>query len=508
MFASKSPVIVTQNIINSLVGYVGLYFITQAAPDAFSFLAFAMGFAGVISFISDLGYSQAHVKSISEGKEIDVCNGTYFFIKLVLGLIFAALVVGSLFFWTDVLHRGFQDPIEFWVILAIIPYYFFSNLLGFSIAYFSAKLSPARLAVPSIVEAVLRNSIFIILGIVIIYKIPGYSHEYTAIILAAIYSTTYTIYFTLSYLVGRPWKISKPKMYMFKRYSAIAIPLAISASLGTINGNIDKVIIQFYWHAIATGAFFLDQRIIASITTLSGAFTVFFLPLLSRISSTSKREEFSSSVGEFERLMSLFVLPFVIVFVMLPVYIVNLFKGVFVPYSAILPFLAMNVYFAMVISPYTSAIIAKGQTHLIAKISLISVVTNIILNFVLVPQQIFGFSTLSMGPVGAAVSMFIVTLANNVIYRVYLYRTEKVNFNTKLLKHLLPLSVQVVFLITVGILLPLQRIVFLAPVAVASVAIFLGIALLIKEISLEQIITFAKALNPLTFFKRLKEENV
>ena len=39
--------------------------------------------------------------------------------------IFAAVTFSALFFWTDILHRGFEFAIDYWVIIGLIPYYVF-----------------------------------------------------------------------------------------------------------------------------------------------------------------------------------------------------------------------------------------------------------------------------------------------------------------------------------------------------------------------------------------------
>lgn len=507
MFAQKSPIIVTQNVLNSVVGYVGLFFITRfLAPDIFGFLAFVMGFGGVFSFIADMGFSSAHQKHVSEGHDVGICNGTYLAVKIVLGFIYVGVVLGALFIWTSVLHNGFEDPVEYWMIIAITPYYFFKSLLGFANAYFTAKLSPAKMALPSIAEAIIRNSIFVGLGLIFYLKLPVEDQIHAAIILSATYSFTYSIYFALGVVLGRPWTISRPTRKMFNMYASIAIPLAISGSLATLNGNIDKVIIQFYWHAVATGAFYLDQKIVQSMTAIAAAITVFFLPLLSRITRAEKAEEFSSSISQFERVTSLFVLPFVVVFIALNRFIVNLFNAAYVDYSTVLSVLAVNVYFTVTLMPYMSALTARGRTKVIAVVSGVTVITNIALNLILVPQQIFGVTFLSLGVVGAAVSSLTATVLNNVFFRFIVYRGEGAKANAGVLKHLIPVGAQLLSIYAMLMFLTPYPVYILAPLAVVSLLVYLGVAIAIKEISFSQVWTFAMYLNPLVILKQLREE--
>ncbi len=164
LFTRKSPIIVTQNIINAIFGYVGLYFITRyIGIEIWGFIAFGMGFVGIFSLTMELGFSSAYVKSISEGRDIKSVNGTFFAIKFALSVIFVVIIFSALIIWTDILHRGFQNPVEFWVIISLVPYYFLSNMVTVPKSYYSSRISPYRIVLPSIAEAVLRNSIFIVI---------------------------------------------------------------------------------------------------------------------------------------------------------------------------------------------------------------------------------------------------------------------------------------------------------------------------------------------------------
>ncbi len=507
MFAQKSPLIVTQNVINTVIGYTGLFFITRfLSPEIFGFLAFVMGFGGVFSFVADMGFSAAHQKHVSEGQDIGVCNGTYLSVKIALGFIYEAVVLGALFVWTDILHKGFDNPVEYWMIIAITPYYFFQSLLGFAQAYFTAKLSPARMAVPSIIEAIIRNSIFIGLGLIFYLNLPVKDQIPAAILLALTYSFSYSMYFTMGVVLGRPWTISRPTRKMFNLYAALAIPLAISGSLAAVNGNVDKVIIEYYWHPVATGAFYLDQKIVQSMTALAAAITVFFLPLLSRITKAEHSEEFSSSIKQFERMTSLFVLPFVVIFIALNRYVVNLFNSAYVGYSAILAVLALNVYFTVTLAPYMSALTARGRTRVIAVVSGITILVNIVLNLMLVPQQIFGTSIISLGVIGAAVSSLTATILNNLFFRFIVYRGEGTAASGGILKQIIPVGVQFASIYAMLLFLTPYPIYILAPMAVVSLLVYLGVAILIKEISFNQVWTFAMYLNPISILRQLREE--
>ena len=72
-----------QNVIGAVLGLVGLFFITRfVGTTEWGFVSFGIGFVGILSLLGDLGYSTAHNIKLSQGEDIEVCNGTFLTIKL------------------------------------------------------------------------------------------------------------------------------------------------------------------------------------------------------------------------------------------------------------------------------------------------------------------------------------------------------------------------------------------------------------------------------------------
>ena len=509
MFAQRSPIIIIQNVISAIFGYVGLFFIVRYIGLAdWGFVGFGIGFVGVLSLFSDLGYSTAHTIKISEGEDIGVCNGTYLTVKLGLGFLFVALVFVSLFFWTDILHKGFESPIEYWIVLALIPYFFFNNFLGFTNTYFRATLKSMRASIPPLIEAVLRNSIFIFLALIVRFSGPNGAGYMPALYLSITYSITYSVYFFSSLALGRPWKISRPTRKMFKAYSVLALPLVLVTSVGTINGNIDKVILQLFWHVDATSAFFSSQQISAVITTLAGSLSMFFLPLLIRRGKHLGKDEHNRSIYEFENMISLYVLPIVVVLVVLAPFVLNIFSQGYIIYSAMLSLLAFRAYLGAINTPYTSAIASRFRTGTLAKIDTAMVTLNIALILILVPSNIFGFSSLSLGWVGAPVAMVIATFVSALIYRRVVARLESVKYNLYLMRHAIPALVQTAVLLAIMHYITPKDILILGPLALFSLFVYFAVAILMKETSVGLLLEIVSNFDPRKLNKRYQAEAI
>ena len=303
-----------------------------------------------------------------------------------------------------------------------------------------------RTSIPPLIEAILRNSIFIMLAFVIRFSGSSSPDYMPALYLSATYSFTFTVYFIVSLYMGRPWKISWPTRSMLRTYTLLALPLVLVTSVGTINGNIDKVVIQFFWEANATSAFFSSQQISAVVTTLASSLSMFFLPLLIRKGIHAGKEEHNRSIYDFENLISLYILPFVIILIVLAAYVMNIFNQAYIVYSGMLSLLAFRAYLAAINSPYVSAIASRSRTGTIAKIDTSMVLLNILLIALLVPPDIFGFRYFSLGWIGAPVAMVVATFVSTIIYRVVVARVESVKVNLYILRHIVPATSRMKFL--------------------------------------------------------------
>jgi O-antigen/teichoic acid export membrane protein len=148
MLSRKSALIVAVNILSAFVGWIGLVVIARLwggfAPTAVGVIGFGMAFVGMFNVIADLGFSAAHVKRISEGKDLGECIGTYAAIKILLTGIMAALVIGGIAIWKYVLHNEFFDASKESIIYVFLIYYIFSNLASIALQTFVGRKEIAK----------------------------------------------------------------------------------------------------------------------------------------------------------------------------------------------------------------------------------------------------------------------------------------------------------------------------------------------------------------------------
>ena len=140
MIARKSAFIIFVQLLNGILGFVGLKFIAlYMEPWEYGVVGFAYGFVALFSIFGDLGFGAAHVKRISEGKDVGKCVGTFAATKLILTGILASVTILSIILWRFVFGRGFESPVHEQVVYILLFYFVLASLSQVFTTTFSAK---------------------------------------------------------------------------------------------------------------------------------------------------------------------------------------------------------------------------------------------------------------------------------------------------------------------------------------------------------------------------------
>jgi len=169
MIARKSFFMTISLFTTEIIGMIGLIVIAKFwgryAPEALGVIGFAMSFLALFSIISKLGYPQAHIKKISEGKDIGACIGTFIVIKLILtGLMVSAFFI-YLFIWKNILKEGFYDATTESVILVFVGFYVFFSLQGITINTFTATGEIVKKEIPTLLGRIIKTPLIILISL-------------------------------------------------------------------------------------------------------------------------------------------------------------------------------------------------------------------------------------------------------------------------------------------------------------------------------------------------------
>ena len=101
MNARKSMLVCSSQLIIAILGWIGLVVLAKMwgsyAPEALGIIGYALAFVGLFGALADIGFSQAHVKRISEGKDLGTCIGTFIFIKGLLIILMVSSILLTVF---------------------------------------------------------------------------------------------------------------------------------------------------------------------------------------------------------------------------------------------------------------------------------------------------------------------------------------------------------------------------------------------------------------------------
>jgi len=169
MIARKSFLIIASRFFTRFLGWIGLVILAKLwggfAPEAMGIIGFSMAFLALFSIIGDLGFSRAHIKRISEGKDLGTCIGTYVAIKLFLIVLMVTIIFTAIFIWKNVFQGEFYDATTESVVIVFVIYYIFLNLRQIPAITFEGRGEIAKLQTTSMFENIVKVPLVLLVAL-------------------------------------------------------------------------------------------------------------------------------------------------------------------------------------------------------------------------------------------------------------------------------------------------------------------------------------------------------
>ena len=501
MIARKSALVMATNFSAGLLNYAAIFLIARyyAFPKfALGLISFTYGFVALLSVIPKMGLPQAHIKRISEGKDIGKCNGTFFSLRLALTAAMVVLTFLSLFVWKYVMHRGFESPVQEKAVYVMLAYFVVLLLAkNFTLTY-RAKMEIALAQFPFFIEALARTgatAVFVILGYDVIWIVYAYVIGGLAFFLSSIY------------FFREP--VDKPSREYASIYIKFAIPLSIVSVSFIIMTNIDKVLIQLFWGYNQGADYFSVVRVARYINNITVAFGMLLLPTMSAMHAKKKIGEMKEMVLQAERYMSMIIMPavFLLIFLAKPIIYILLSKQFYtaIPILQTLPLFAL---FDTLEKPYQTKLLGMDLPNFARNRMLLMVGVNVVLNILLIPKDIqsIGLHLFGLAGTGAAIATTIAYLIGLMYTRIVIYRMDKIGFNFSVAKHAVGAIIMGAAVSYITKFYNIGRWYDLAAISIAGLAIYLVILIVIREFKKEDFELFMDTLNVKKMFGYIKEE--
>jgi O-antigen/teichoic acid export membrane protein len=504
MIARKSVLIITTKLIDGSLGYLGLFFIARYMnPSDYGIVSFAMGFVTLFTIFCSLGFTQAHVKRVSEGKNLGKCIGTYLSIKLLLLTLATIILFTSLYFWTNILGRGFETPEHLSAIYIIVGFWVVQQIIESFSSTYKARKEIAKYELPYLLNAIVRTSAIIYVAL------SGMG----ALALAWTYVAGVVAHLGVVLLFFRNYPVEKPTKDYIKSYSVFAFPLMLVTTSSVIMHNIDKVMIQLFWNAADVGYYFAAFRVSNFITMFTSAIGLLIFPTYSALHKAGNILEIKKLTFDSERHLSLITFPMVFGLVILAEPTAFILLSGWMPAVPLLQILPFVVLLKTLSIPYEAQFNGMDRPEINRNRIIIMLIFNVTLNIILIPkdlQMLGGIKLFGLGATGAAIATATSFLVSLIYTRIMSYRLTKSKGNIRVLLHAFAAIVMAaalnLLLYTFNYVSWVTRWYHLLIFGAIGLTIYLFILSIFREFKKEDFWFYLDALNIRKMFQYIKEE--
>lgn len=487
MIAQKVSFAFFNNLIIHFLGFVSLFFVARfMGPEALGIIAFGMAYVSLFSTFSNLGFGSAHIKRVSEGKDLGKCNGTYFTVKLILTFVMAIVVISTILVPKFLQHKHFISSQHETVLYIILLSTVISNISMMLIVTFGARKEVAKQQVPKLIEKAVTVSAKVVIALIGLGVIALAGANLMGAIVALL---------CFAYLF-RGYPISKPNREYLRSYVKFAIPVMFIGFLSDIALNMDKVMIQFFWTTADVGFYSAAQRISVILTFITTASATLLFPTISKYHSKNNIKAIRDLSNRAERYLSMVFFPIVaLIFIFAHPICVGILGDDFALSAPLLVILTLVVLVNGTTLPYSQQIGGTNRIVLAAKLSAVVFVLDIILNFLFVPRELAGVRLLGLGSYGAALSTLMSVTVGAVLFRIYAFRITGSKTNPSVLLHLVAAFIMGMVLYALSSSMSEIRVYYLIPFGLIGIGVYVATLVLFRGFDRNDLRFFLKVVN-------------
>jgi len=482
-----------------------------------------MAFVSLFNIIGDLGFGQAHVKRISECKDLGTCIGTFTAIKLLLIGLMVGILAAGLLIWKTFLHGGFTDATTETVVLVFILYYILYNVQAIPITTFNGTGEIAKLQLTSMTENSLKVPLTILVALAGVSVVslaapvhwPAFLESFRRFIAShpvGSLAVSYLVGMAASCVVGiwllRKYPFKRPDMGLAKSYFTFALPTLLVSVLVTISTNIDKITIGYFWTSVEVGYYFSVQQILQIMLIVAQVMIIVLFPTFSKYHSEKQMEKIHEMTLSAERYISLLMIPVVVVLIVFAGPIINIMlNSSFLPAASVLIVLSLFALVSSFTAPYTALVIGMDKPAVAARNSLMVCVINITLNFLFIPKNgALSFVGIN-GATGAAVACAISATVGFVGLKIVSRRMTGIRLvQPAVILHIVAGLVMGAFLYGLTLVVTINRWFSVIAFALLGLLVYLGVLWLLKEFRREEFTFFMNLLHPKKMLQYVSSE--
>jgi len=376
-----------------------------AGPTVLGTVAFGLAFVSVFEFLADLGIGSAHIKLVSEGREIDKCISTFSLLKIAYTILFFFIVLGMFLFQKYIVNVQFESTTHEYVILIYLITITINQLLLIPKLTFVGKTEQAKQDIPDIFGKIFYN-IFRVIIVLLGYKA-------IAIASGNLISIIITIPFIL-YLF-KDYPRDKFNKKLASKYFKISLPLIFIGMSEKTMFYLDKVMLQYFTNSKQVGYYTAGFRIGSFLLMIANSVGMLFFPIFSKSASEGNFQYIKNTIQKYERFCFLFIMPMVI---FLSIYSDTIIKVIlgnqYLSSIPVMILINLAMFFTILNMPYGNIITGMGFFKLVAILYILDLIFFVGSMFVLSSPKI-----LDLGVTGTATAVFLSNIFIGSLFRFY-----------------------------------------------------------------------------------------
>lgn len=368
----------SQLIIRLIMLGAGVVVARIAGPTVIGIVAFGMSFVSIFSFIAEPGIGNAHIKLVSQGRNIGDCIKTFGVLKTILIVIFTVVVflyllIGRLIFNFHLGESQYYYVILIWLVTTVI-----TQFLYIPIDTFMALTQQAKQDIPNLIQTIVTQTLRIL--------VVTLCASAVALSLANLIGTIIVI--PLYFYLFRKYPIGKFNKVLAKDYIRLTKLFFMLFLTYTFINYFDKVLLQKFCGSEEVGYYTAGFSIGVVIQTIGFSAGLLFFPTFSSAIAKKDYDYINRTIDKFERFAYLFIMP-VVFFLMFysKVVIEFLLGNKFLASANVLFIILIGGFFSIINQHYRNLLEGAGFIKEVAFLNLLSLLFFISLNYICVSPQ-------------------------------------------------------------------------------------------------------------------------
>jgi O-antigen/teichoic acid export membrane protein len=427
MTGRKAILAFSVSFLKNVIGYVAIYIIVRKmGPEAFGTLCFGFAYVGIFNFIADMGIGSAHIKKLTEGRDVATCMGTYLVMRLIMTVVMASAVLASILLYRWWFGRPFQSAEHEQVIFLALATFAFIDIGGVAGCTFIARKETAKQVLPDLIGKTVET------GLKIAIALAGLG----VVLLAGASMIGAAIGLLLYALLSRGVPVGRPTRRMGKDYALFAVPLLAIQCAQAVTDNFDQIMIQLFWNSEELGFYGGAVKITTIISWAGVALGTLIFPTVSVLHGNHDMDGIKRVTYRAERFAAMALFPVGCLIMFFNAETVRLLLGGrFERANPVVMALVWSSVINVLTAPYAAQIIGVGRVKLYGALGVASTVFCVVLNLILIPRQFKGIPLFGLGAMGAALASVTTAAFMSGFYRYAAYRVTGTRFNPSLIRH-------------------------------------------------------------------------